>query len=80
MGKLWKCGLCLGAGIAIGAVAALLLSRNSATVRKGMASMLSHTMDLKEKAKGVMATAKENLDDIAAEAKQESSKRRSAKA
>lgn len=80
MGNWWRCGLCLGAGIAIGAAAAILLSRNSATIRKGMASMLSHTMDLKDKAKGVVSTAKENLDDIAAEAKQESAKRRSAKA
>ncbi|MDR1126375.1 MAG: hypothetical protein LBM64_10025 [Deltaproteobacteria bacterium] len=80
MGNWWRCGLCLGAGIAIGAAAAILLSRNSATIRKGMASVLSHTMDLKDKAKGVVSTAKENLDDIAAEARQESASRRSAKA
>lgn len=75
----WKCGLCLVGGVAVGAAAVLLLSRNSGTVRKGVASMLSHSMDVKDKIKGAAAVAKENLEDIAAEARHESEKRRAAK-
>ena len=75
-----RCVLCLGAGVAIGAAAVLLLSRNSGTVRKGVASMLSHSMDLKDKFREAAATAKENIEDLAAEARHESEKRRNAKA
>ena len=79
MGNWLKSGLFFGAGVALGAVAVLLLSRNSGSVRQGMASVLSHTMDLKDKAKTVMATAKENFEDIAAEARHESEQRRSSR-
>ena len=53
----WKYGLALGAGIAIGAAGALLLSRNPALVRKTLTTAFSHGLDLKDKAASFMETA-----------------------
>ena len=69
-GNYWKYGLTLGAGVAIGALGAVLLSRGSIDLKKGMATVLSHGMDLPDKAATLMETAKENVDDLAAEARQ----------
>lgn len=77
MGSFWKYGLALGAGVALGAVGALLLSKNSAEVKKTLSTLLSHGMDLKEKAASYMETAKENMEDIAAEARHASEQRKS---
>ncbi len=71
-----KCGLFLGAGIIVGAAGAILVSRNSAELRKGCARVFSHVVDLKDKAGETVATAKENLDDIMAEARHESDARK----
>jgi hypothetical protein len=65
----WKYGLALGAGIAIGAAGALLLSRNPALVRKTLTAALCRGLDLKDKAAAFVETAKENAEDIAAEAR-----------
>ncbi len=78
-GNFWKYGLALGAGVAVGAVGAMLLSRGNIDLKKACATLLSHGMDLKEKAATVMETAKENLDDIAAEARHESDQRKASK-
>ena len=64
-----KCGLFLGAGIAVGAAGAILLSRNPDAVKKACTSVLSHVMEMKEKAATVMETAKENMEDMTAEAR-----------
>ncbi len=72
----WKIGLALGAGIVIGAAGAIVFSRNSPELKKAAANLLSHGMDLKEKATTFMATAKENMEDIAAEARSEQEKRK----
>lgn len=72
----WRYGLTLGAGIAIGALGAVLLSRGSIDVKKGMATLLSHGMDLKDKAATLVETAKENIDDLAAEARHVSESRK----
>lgn len=77
MGSFWKYGLALGAGVALGAMGALLLSKNSAEVKKTLSTLLSHGMDLKEKAASYMETAKENMEDIAAEARHASEQRKS---
>jgi hypothetical protein len=71
----WKYGLALGAGVALGAAATLLLSRNPAAVKKTLAAVLSHGIDLKDKAATFMETAKENMEDIAAEARHASEQR-----
>ncbi len=77
-GTMWKYGLFLGAGVAIGAVGAVLLSRGSVDLKKAAATLLSHGMDVKEKAATMMETAKENLEDIAAEARHASETRKKA--
>ena len=79
-GNFWKYGLALGAGVAVGAVGAVLLSRGTVDLKKACSTFRSHGMDLKEKAGAVMETAKENLDDIAAEARHESNQRKASKA
>lgn len=76
----WKCGLALGAGVAIGAVGAVLLSRGKIDLKKTAATILSHGMDLKEQAASMMENARENFDDITAEAKNEQAKRQGKKA
>lgn len=76
----WKYGLALGAGVAIGAAGAVLLSRGKIDLKKTAATILSHGMDLKEQAASMMETAKENFDDIAAEAEHERALRQGKKA
>ena len=76
----WKYGLALGAGVAIGAVGAVLLSRGKIDLKKTAATILSHGMDLKEQAASMMENAKENFEDIAAEAKQDRARRQGKKA
>lgn len=72
----WKYGLAVGAGVAIGALGAVLLSRGSIDVKKAAATLLSHGMDLKDKAATLVETAKENLDDLAAEARHDQEARK----
>jgi hypothetical protein len=79
-GNFWKYGLALGAGVAIGAAGAVLLSRGTIDLKKTAAAIMSRGMDLKEQAASIMENAKENFEDIAAEAKHEQAKRRSEKA
>lgn len=75
-GNYWKYGLAIGAGVAIGAAGAVLFSRGKIDLKKTAATILSHGLDLKEHAESFMETAKENMEDIAAEAKQEQEARR----
>ena len=65
----WKFGLALGAGVVLGAAGAVLFSRGNIDLKKTCATLLSHGMDLKDKAAELVETAKENIDDMAAEAK-----------
>lgn len=76
----WKYGLAIGAGVAIGAAGAVLLSRGKIDLKKTAAAIMSHGMDLKEQAVSMMENAKENFEDIAAEAKHEQVKRKGKKA
>ena len=71
----WKYGLALGVGVAVGAAGAVLFSRGSIDLKKTCATLLSHGMDLKDKASSFMETAKENMEDITAEAKHEQEQR-----
>ena len=64
-----KNGLFLAAGVAIGALGAVALGKGKFSVRPAMADLLSHGMDLKEKTAAVLERAKENMDDLMAEAK-----------
>lgn len=64
-----KNGLFLAAGVAIGALGAVALGKGKFSIRPAMADLLSHGMDLKEKTATVLERAKENIDDLMAEAK-----------
>lgn len=79
-GNFWKYGLAVGAGVLLGAAGAVLLSRGSIDLKKTAATLLSHGMDLKEKAAGFAETAKENMEDLAAEARHEQEKRKAGEA
>lgn len=72
----WKYGLAVGAGVAVGAAAAVLLSKGNVDVKKSFATLLSHGMDLKDKASTLVETAKENMEDLAAEARHEQEQRK----
>ena len=64
-----KNGLFLAAGVAIAALGAVALGKGKLSIRPAMADLLSHGMDLKEKTAAVLERAKENIDDLMAEAK-----------
>ncbi|MHC1788766.1 hypothetical protein [Solidesulfovibrio sp.] len=64
-----KNGLFLAAGVAIGALGAVALGKGKLSIRPAMADLLSHGMDLKEKTASVLERAKENIEDLMAEAK-----------
>lgn len=72
----WKYGLVLGAGVALGAAGAILLSRSNIDLKKTAATLLSHGMDIKDKAATLVETAKENMDDLTAEARHEQEQRK----
>jgi hypothetical protein len=74
----WKYGLAAGVGIVVGVIGVALLSRGGFDLKKAAASILSHGMDLKEKAAAVADTARENIEDIAAEARYEQGQRKTA--
>ncbi|MDR1856955.1 MAG: hypothetical protein LBR22_07325 [Desulfovibrio sp.] len=76
----WKYGLFLGLGFALGAVGAVLVSRNPGAAKKACASVLSHALDVKDKATAMMETAKENIEDLAAEAREDLTQRKQAAA
>jgi hypothetical protein len=75
-GNVWKYGLAVGAGVLVGAIGAMLLSRNDVAVKKTVAALLSRGLDVKDKAAELVETAKENIDDLAAEAKHEQVRRK----
>jgi len=69
MNESLKNGLFLAAGVAIGALGAVALGKGKFSVRPAMTDLVSHGLDLKEKTAAVMERAKENIEDIMAEAK-----------
>jgi len=74
----WKYGLGLVIGLAVGATGAVLISRNPGAAKKACATLLSHAMEVREKAATVMETAKENMEDMAAEARHDLEERKKA--
>jgi hypothetical protein len=72
----WKYGIAAGAGVAVGFLVAVLLSRGPVNLKKPCAALLSRGMDLKDRAAAAVENAKENIDGIAAEAKREQARRK----
>jgi hypothetical protein len=71
----WKYGLFLGLGFVLGAVGAVLVSRNPGAAKKACAGVLSRAMEVKDKATSMVETAKENIEDLAAEARDDLARR-----
>lgn len=69
MNESMKNGLFLLAGVAVGALGAVALGKGKFSIRPAMTDLLSHGMGLKEKTAAVLERAKENIDDLLAEAK-----------
>lgn len=66
-------------GIAAGIVGTTLVGRGKGgDLRKVCTLLLSHGMDMREKAVTLVETAKENIEDLAAEARHESEQRKQA--
>jgi hypothetical protein len=75
-GNIWKYGVAVGAGVVVGLFVAVLFSRGPVNLKKPCVSLLSRGMDLKDRAAAAVETARENIDDIAAEAKREQARRK----
>jgi hypothetical protein len=69
MNDYMKNGLFLAAGVAIGALGAVALGKGKFSIRPAMTDLLAHGLELKEKTAAVLERAKENMEDLMAEAK-----------
>ncbi len=78
MGNWARCAIWFGAGAVVGAAAVLFASKNSEEAKRALTNAVSKGMDLKDKASTLIETAKESLDDIAAEAKHAKEQRKAA--
>lgn len=75
-----KFGLLFIGGVALGALGAVALSRGKLDLKPVAADLLSRGMDIKDAIMGKVEAAKEDLEDLTAQARQTSEKRKSAKA
>ncbi|MBO4334546.1 MAG: hypothetical protein J5846_01755 [Desulfovibrio sp.] len=71
-----KCGLFLIAGIALGALGAVAVSKGKLDLRPMAADLMSRGMDIKDAILGKFEAVKEDLEDMAAAARQQSDKRK----
>ena len=71
----WKLAL-FGLGVLVGAVGGASLSGRPSRLRHGLTEALSHGLALKDSVRHLAETARENLDDLAAEAGQKLKERR----
>ena len=65
-------------GALVGAVGAAAFSGRPSPLRNGASTVLSHGLAAKRKAQAMMETAKENVEDLVAEADQKLQDRRQA--
>ncbi|MBO4368655.1 MAG: hypothetical protein J5803_00940 [Desulfovibrio sp.] len=73
-----KCGLCLLGGIALGALGAVAVSKGKLDLKPAASELLSRGIDVKDAILGKVEAWKEDMEDMAAEAKQKSDKRKAA--
>lgn len=76
IGNTMKYGMAIGVGMAIGALGVLLLKRDKGSIRGLATDILSHGLDLKDKAMTLAEGAKEAMSDLAAEAEAKRSGRK----
>jgi hypothetical protein len=73
----WQLKLALfGLGVLVGAVGSAALSGRPSRLKSGAATALSHGLAFRDSVRTVVETARENLDDLAAEAGQKLQERR----
>lgn len=75
----FKFGLFLLGGIALGALGAVAVSRGKLDFKPLAADLLSRGMDVKDALISKVEAVKEDMEDLAAEARQASEKRKAAK-
>ena len=63
----WRIAM-FGLGVLVGAVGMAAFSGRPSRVKEGASTVLSHGLAVKRKAQSVVETARENLDDLVAEA------------
>ena len=74
-----KFGLFFLGGIALGALGAVALSRGKLNLKPVAADLISRGMDVKDALMSKVEAVKEDMEDLAAEARQASEKRKAAK-
>ena len=74
-----KFGLIFLGGIALGALGAVALSRGKLNLKPVAADLISRGMDAKDALMSKVEAVKEDMEDLAAEARQASEKRKAAK-
>ena len=75
-----KFGLWFLGGIAVGALGAVALSKGKLDLKPVAADLLSRGMDVKDAVMGKVEAVKEDMEDLAAQARQASDKRKEARA
>ena len=74
-----KFGLFFLGGIALGALGAVALSKGKLNLKPVAADLISRGMDVKDALRSKVEAVKEDMEDLAAEARQASEKRKAAK-
>lgn len=74
-----KFGLFFLGGIALGALGAVALSKGKLNLKPVAADLISRGMDVKDALMSKVEAVKEDMEDLAAEARQVSEKRKAAK-
>ena len=75
-----KFGLWFLGGVAVGALGAVALGKGKLDFKPVAADLLSRGMDVKDALMGKMEAVKEDMEDLAAQARQASDKRKEARA
>lgn len=78
MNETFKYGLFFLGGVALGAIGAVAVSRGKLDVKPLAADLLSRGMDVKEALARKMAAVKEDMEDLAAEARAAQEQRKGA--
>ena len=80
MNEGWKYGLAFLGGAVFGLGAAVVLGKGKLDMKPVAADLLSRGMDVKDAVMGKVETVKEDLQDLAAQARQAADRRREARA
>ena len=75
-----KFGLWFLGGVALGALGTVALSKGKLDIKPVAADLLSRGMDVKDALMGKVEAVKEDMEDLAAQARQASDKRKEARA